>query len=89
MEENAPLGVRIITAAPEIVGVPDIVPELDQRGIVSLLLNHLRSIAYLLKSIRDYYNIATSDTVTKVIRCGARLITHLIHNLWGQNEDYK
>jgi len=34
MEQDAPLGVRIITAAPEIVGVLDAVPELDQRGIV-------------------------------------------------------
>ena len=34
MEQDASLGVRIITAAPEIVGVLDAVPELDQRGIV-------------------------------------------------------
>ena len=34
MEQDAPLGVRIITAAPEIVGVLDAVSELDQRGIV-------------------------------------------------------
>jgi len=34
MEQDALLGVRIITAAPEIVGVLDAIPELDQRGIV-------------------------------------------------------
>ncbi len=34
MDQEAPLGVRIITAAPEIVGVLDAVHELDQRGIV-------------------------------------------------------
>lgn len=34
MDSDAPLGVRIITAAPEINGVLDAVQELDQRGIV-------------------------------------------------------
>ena len=34
LEQDSPLGVRIITATPEIVGVLDAVPELDQRGIV-------------------------------------------------------
>ena len=34
MDRDAPLGVRIITAAPEINGVLDAVHELDQRGIV-------------------------------------------------------
>jgi len=34
MDSDAPLGVRIITAAPEINGVLDAVHELDQRGIV-------------------------------------------------------
>jgi len=34
MEPDAPLGVRIITAAPEIADVLDAVPELEQRGIV-------------------------------------------------------
>ena len=32
--DAAPLGVRIITAAPEIVGVLDALPEFDHRGIV-------------------------------------------------------
>ena len=35
MEQYAPLGVRIIIAAPETVGVLGAVPELDQPGIVS------------------------------------------------------
>lgn len=34
MDRDAPLGVRIITGAPEINGVLDAVHELDQRGIV-------------------------------------------------------
>jgi N-acetylglucosamine-6-phosphate deacetylase len=34
MEQDAPLGVWIITAAPEIVAVLDAAPKLDQRGIV-------------------------------------------------------
>lgn len=34
MDENAPVGVRIITAAPEICGVLDAVRDLGQRGIV-------------------------------------------------------
>jgi len=34
MDGDAPLGVRIITAAPEINGVLGAVHELDQRGIV-------------------------------------------------------
>ena len=34
MDRDAPLGVRIITAAPEITGVLGAVHELDQRGIV-------------------------------------------------------
>lgn len=34
VDEGAPLGVRIITAAPEITGVLDAVRDLDQRGIV-------------------------------------------------------
>jgi N-acetylglucosamine-6-phosphate deacetylase len=34
MGEDAPAGVRIVTAAPEIHGVLDAVHDLDQRGIV-------------------------------------------------------
>jgi N-acetylglucosamine-6-phosphate deacetylase len=34
MDRDASLGVRIITAAPEVTGVLDAVYELDQRGIV-------------------------------------------------------
>lgn len=34
MDSDAPLGVRIITGAPEINGVLDAVHELDQRGVV-------------------------------------------------------
>ena len=56
--DNALLGVRIITAASEIVGVLDAVPEVDQRGIVFSIGHRfvdesLPPTAYLLKSIRD------------------------------------
>jgi N-acetylglucosamine-6-phosphate deacetylase len=34
MGEDAPSGVRIVTAAPEVNGVLDAVHDLDQRGIV-------------------------------------------------------
>jgi N-acetylglucosamine-6-phosphate deacetylase len=34
MDEDTPVGVRIITAAPEICGVLDAVRDLGQRGIV-------------------------------------------------------
>ncbi|KAF8504721.1 Metallo-dependent hydrolase [Russula emetica] len=63
MDRDAPLGVRIITAAPEINGVLDAVHELDQRGIV-FSIGH---------------SIATSDFATEAVRHGARLITHLFN----------
>jgi len=42
------------------------------------MLNRLRLIAYILKRIRRA-SIATSDTATEAVRCGARLITHLFN----------
>lgn len=63
MDKDAPLGVRIITAAPEITGVLGAVHELDQRGIV-FSIGH---------------SIATSDFATEAVRHGARLITHLFN----------
>ncbi|KAF8492546.1 Metallo-dependent hydrolase [Russula emetica] len=60
---DAPLGVRIITATPQINGVLDAVHELDQRGIV-FSIGH---------------SIATSDFATEVVRHGARLIAHLFN----------
>ena len=60
MDSDAPLGVRIITAAPEINGVLDAVHELDQRGIVfsvghrySILNRLLRISIRLLRMCRD------------------------------------
>lgn len=46
MDGDAPLGVRIITAAPEINSVLDAVHELDQRGIV-FSIGHRYSISSL------------------------------------------
>ncbi|KAH9955018.1 hypothetical protein BC827DRAFT_1142175 [Russula dissimulans] len=63
MDSGDPLGVRIITAAPEIDGVLDAVRDLNQRGIV-FSIGH---------------SIATSDDATEAVRRGARLITHLFN----------
>ncbi|KAI0302346.1 hypothetical protein B0F90DRAFT_208119 [Multifurca ochricompacta] len=63
MSEDAPVGVRIITAAPEITGVLDALPDLERRGI-------LFSIGH---------SIATTDVATEAVRRGARLITHLFN----------
>ncbi|KAF9055223.1 Metallo-dependent hydrolase [Hymenopellis radicata] len=56
-------GVRIITAAPEIPGVMDVVSELDHRGVV-FSIGH---------------SVATSAIATAAVRNGARLITHLFN----------
>ncbi|KAF8914567.1 Metallo-dependent hydrolase [Mucidula mucida] len=56
-------GVRIITAAPEISGVMDVVSELDHRGVV-FSIGH---------------SVATSAIATTAVRNGARLITHLFN----------
>jgi hypothetical protein len=50
MDRDAPLGVRIITAAPEINGVLDAVHELDQRGIV-FSIGHRYGISNCLRRI--------------------------------------
>jgi N-acetylglucosamine-6-phosphate deacetylase len=50
MDRDAPLGVRIITAAPEIDGVLDAVHELDQRGIV-FSIGHRYSISNRLRPV--------------------------------------
>ncbi|KAI0036148.1 Metallo-dependent hydrolase [Vararia minispora EC-137] len=62
MNDSA-LGVRIITAAPEVDGVLDSVKELTDRGIV-FSIGH---------------SIATTDIATNAVRKGARLITHLFN----------
>ncbi|KAI0062403.1 Metallo-dependent hydrolase [Artomyces pyxidatus] len=62
MEGNA-VGVRIITAAPEIDGVMDAVSALGERGIVYSI----------------GHSIATTDIATEAVRRGARLITHLFN----------
>ncbi|KAK0453610.1 carbohydrate esterase family 9 protein [Armillaria borealis] len=57
------VGVRIITAAPEIEGVMQAVSELDKRGVVYSI----------------GHSIATSEIATAAVRNGARLITHLFN----------
>ncbi|KAK0468333.1 carbohydrate esterase family 9 protein [Desarmillaria tabescens] len=57
------VGVRIITAAPEIEGVMQAVSELNKRGVVYSI----------------GHSIATSDIATAAVRNGARLITHLFN----------
>ncbi|KAI0764326.1 Metallo-dependent hydrolase [Trametes elegans] len=57
------VGVRVITAAPEVDGVMATVPELVRRGIV-FSIGH---------------SIATTDIATAAVQRGARLITHLFN----------
>ncbi|TFY71557.1 hypothetical protein EVG20_g1443 [Dentipellis fragilis] len=57
------LGVRVITAAPEVDGVLDSVKDLTSRGIVYSI----------------GHSIATTDIATEAVRRGARLITHLFN----------
>ncbi|TFK50997.1 Metallo-dependent hydrolase [Heliocybe sulcata] len=61
--ESEQVGVRIITAAPEIEGVMDTLTELTNRGIV-FSIGH---------------SIATTDIATSAVIHGARLITHLFN----------
>ncbi|KZT03990.1 carbohydrate esterase family 9 protein [Laetiporus sulphureus 93-53] len=60
---NAGLGVRIITAAPEIDGVMPSIEEVVKRGVV-FSIGH---------------SIATTDIATHAVQQGARLITHLFN----------
>ncbi|EGN91868.1 carbohydrate esterase family 9 protein [Serpula lacrymans var. lacrymans S7.3] len=57
------VGVRIVTAAPEIEGVMHAVGELSKRGVV-FSIGH---------------SIATTDVATMAVQNGARLITHLFN----------
>ncbi|KII95644.1 carbohydrate esterase family 9 protein [Plicaturopsis crispa FD-325 SS-3] len=57
------VGVRIVTAAPEVEGVMDSVSELTKRGVV-FSIGH---------------SIATTDIATAAVQNGARLITHLFN----------
>ncbi|KDQ50857.1 carbohydrate esterase family 9 protein [Jaapia argillacea MUCL 33604] len=57
------VGVRMITAAPEIEGVMDSVEELSRRGVVCSI----------------GHSIATTDIATTAVLSGARLITHLFN----------
>ena len=83
IDRDAPLGVRIITAAPEINGVLDALPEFDQRGIVfSIGHRYVESPPPNLYSLAEGIPTsigcsATSDLATEALRRGARLITHL------------
>jgi N-acetylglucosamine-6-phosphate deacetylase len=63
MDEDTSVGVRIITAAPEICGVLDAVRDLGQRGIV-FSIGH---------------SIASTNVATEAVRRGASLITHLFN----------
>ncbi|EPS96629.1 hypothetical protein FOMPIDRAFT_88546 [Fomitopsis schrenkii] len=63
MAEGDDVGVRIITAAPEIEGVMPSIPELAKRGIVYSI----------------GHSIATTDIATHATYQGARLITHLFN----------
>ncbi|KAF5368425.1 hypothetical protein D9758_002214 [Tetrapyrgos nigripes] len=63
MNGNIDLGVRIITAAPEVNGVMDAVKVLSKRGVV-FSIGH---------------SIATSEIATNAVKNGARLITHLFN----------
>ncbi|THH11823.1 hypothetical protein EW146_g7906 [Bondarzewia mesenterica] len=64
------VGVRIITAAPEIEGVMDSVEELTGRGVIY-------SIGHRHPAPRC--SIATTDIATAAVCRGARLITHLFN----------
>ncbi|KAH9856789.1 Metallo-dependent hydrolase [Lenzites betulinus] len=63
MDAQDALGVRVITAAPEIDGVMPSVEELVRRGVV-FSIGH---------------SIATTDIATAAVQRGARLITHLFN----------
>ncbi|KAH9833474.1 Metallo-dependent hydrolase [Rhodofomes roseus] len=63
MAEGNDVGVRIVTAAPEIEGVMPSIPELIKRGVV-FSIGH---------------SIATTDIATHAVYHGARLITHLFN----------
>ncbi|TDL20061.1 Metallo-dependent hydrolase [Rickenella mellea] len=57
------IGVRMITAAPEIDGVMDVIEELTKRGVI----------------VSIGHSIASSDIATRAVQSGARLITHLFN----------
>ncbi|KIK67522.1 carbohydrate esterase family 9 protein [Collybiopsis luxurians FD-317 M1] len=63
MSAGSDVGVRIITAAPEVDGVMSAVGELNKRRII-FSIGH---------------SIATADIATTAVRHGARLITHLFN----------
>ncbi|KAK7465438.1 N-acetyl-glucosamine-6-phosphate deacetylase [Stygiomarasmius scandens] len=63
MNGNTDVGVRIITAAPEVTGVMDAINVLSKKGV-------LFSIGH---------SIATSEIATNAVKHGARLITHLFN----------
>jgi len=56
-------GVKLITAAPEVEGVMATIPEVTKRGIV-FSIGH---------------SVANSDTATRAVKRGAKLITHLFN----------
>lgn len=60
--DSALLGVRIITAASEIVGVLDAVPELDQHGIVFSIEHR-----FVVGSLPPY-NLLTKEYTRLVLR---------------------
>jgi N-acetylglucosamine-6-phosphate deacetylase len=84
MGDGAP-GVRIVTAAPEIEGVMESVPELAKRGVV-FSIGH-RCVPVPVPSLAGDSprrassppSIATTDIATAAVHHGARLITHLFN----------
>jgi len=63
MSSDSDIGVRMVTAAPEIEGVMSAIEELSRRGVV-FSIGH---------------SVASTDVATAAVQCGARLITHLFN----------
>jgi N-acetylglucosamine-6-phosphate deacetylase len=83
MAHNAGVGVRIVTAAPEISGVLEGVGELTRRGII-FSLGHRQ--VTLWKSVQlnshepfTVFSIASTNIAATAVKYGARLITHLFN----------
>ena len=62
---SAAAGVRMVTVAPEVDGILDVIAELDKRGVI----------------VSIGHSVASSDVATRSIRRGAKLITHLFNRM--------
>ena len=82
-DEGEGLGVRIITAAPEVEGVMESVGELTKRGIVFSIGHRCveTTSSFRERSSLDFglCSIATIDLATTAVQNGANLITHLFN----------